>query len=94
MRQARQGLLGGVCVDRAQTAEMARVQRLQQVERLSAAHLADEDAIRPMTKRGPEQVGDGHRRQWRSCPQRRLSAPGLEPKDVRFVQVNLRRLLD
>ena len=48
MRQARECLLGGVRVDGAQAAEMARVQRLQQVEGLGAADLADEDAIGPV----------------------------------------------
>ena len=46
VREARQRLLGGVRVNRAQAAEMAGVERLQQVERFCAAHLADEDAIR------------------------------------------------
>ena len=53
MRQPRQGLLGGVRVNRAHAAEMPSVQRLQQIERFRASHLADEDAVGPVAKRGP-----------------------------------------
>ena len=45
MRQARQSLLGGVSVNRAEAAQVARVEGLQQIERLRAAHLADDDSI-------------------------------------------------
>ena len=50
VRQARERLLRGVRVDGAQAAEMAGVERLQQIERFGAAHLADQDAIRPVTQ--------------------------------------------
>ena len=73
---------------------MARVQRLQQVERFAAADLADEDAIGPMPKRRAEQVRDGDRRQRRFLSERRLRAPGLEPQHVRFVEMNLGGFLD
>ena len=36
MRQARQRLLGGIRVNRAEASEMARVERLEQIERLGA----------------------------------------------------------
>ena len=94
VRQARERLLGGVRVNRAQAAEMAGVQRLQQVERLGAAHLADQDAIGPMTERGAEQVGDRDRRQRRLLSERRLSAPRFEAQHVRLVEVDLGGLLD
>ena len=62
VREARERLLGGVRVDRAQAAEVAGVERLQEVERFRPAHLADEDAIRAMAQRGAQQVGDRDRR--------------------------------
>ena len=94
VRQAREGLLRGVRVDGAQAAEMPGVQRLQQVERFRATDLADEDAIGPMPQGRAEQVGDRDGRQRRLLAERRLRTPCLEPKHVRFVQVNLCRLLD
>ena len=94
VRQARQRLLGGVRVNRAEAAEMAGVERLQQVERLGAAHLADEDAIGSVSKRRAQQVGDGDRRQRRFLSERHLRATRLEPQQVRLVEMNLGRLLD
>ena len=70
------------------------VQRLQQVERFGAADLTDEDAIGPVPQGRAQQVGDRDRRQRRLLAERRLRAPRLEPKHVRLVEVNLRRLLD
>ena len=48
VRQTCEGLFCGVRVDRAETAEVPGVQRLQQVERFRATDFAHEDAIRPM----------------------------------------------
>ena len=73
---------------------MAGVQRLQQVEGLGAADLADEDAIGPVPQCCAQQVRDRDWRQRRLLAERRLRSAGLQPKDVRFVEVNLRRLLD
>ena len=73
MRQPHQRLVGGVRVNRAEAAEVARVQGLQQIECLGAAHLADEDAIGPMPERRPQQVGDGHRP---AAAPRARAAPG------------------
>src|SRR5690349_19215694 len=87
--QACQGLFCGVRVDRAETAEMSGVQRLQQVERFGAAHLADEDAIRPMPQGCTKQVCDRDGRQRRFLAECRLCTPGFEPNDVRFVEMNL-----
>src|SRR6266542_6628457 len=81
-------------MDGAQAAEMARVQRLQQVEGFSAADLTDEDAIGPVPQCRAKQICDGDR--WQRCllSEGCLRAAGLQPNDVRFVEVNLRRLLD
>jgi hypothetical protein len=59
-----------------------------------AAHLAHEDAIGPVPQGRPQQVGDGHGRQRRFLPERRLRAPRLEPHEVGLVDENLGRLLD
>src|SRR6478672_6472579 len=73
---------------------MACVERLQEVERLGAAHLSDEDAIGPVPQCRAKQICDGD--WWQRCllSERCLRAAGLQSKDVRFVEVNLRRLLD
>ena len=81
-------------MDGAQAAKMARVQRLQQIEGLGAADLTDEDAIRPVPQCCAQEIGNRYWRQRRLLYERRLRAAGLQPKDVRFVEVNLRRLLD
>src|SRR5262245_39190415 len=75
--QACQGLFCGVRVDRAETAEVSGVQRLQQVERFGAAYFADEDAIRPMPQGRTKQVRDRDRRQWRFLAECRLCTPGF-----------------
>ena len=48
VRQTCEGLFRGIRVDRAETAEVPGIQRLQQVERFRATDFAHEDAIRPM----------------------------------------------
>ena len=53
MRQARQSLLGGVPVNRAKAAQVACVEGLQQIERLRAAHFANDDSIGPVPESGP-----------------------------------------
>ena len=47
----------GARVDRADAAGMASAPRLQQVQRLGAAHLADRDAVGPQAQRGADQIG-------------------------------------
>src|SRR4029453_16140304 len=94
MCEAREGLLRRVRVDGAQAAEMARVERLQQVEGLRAPDLSDENAIRPVPQCRTEQICDGDWRQRCLLSERRLRSACLQAKDVRFVEVNLRRLLD
>src|SRR6185295_18389848 len=81
-------------MDGAQAAKMTRVQRLQQIEGLGAADLTDEDAIRPVPQCCAKQICDGDWWQRGLLSKRCLRAAGLQPKDVRFVEVNLRRLLD
>ena len=62
-----------------QAAQVAGVERLQQVERFAAAHLADEDAIGPVPQGGAHEVGDRDGRERRLLAERRLRAPRLEP---------------
>src|SRR5713101_4266321 len=94
MRQPRQGLLGGVRVNRAHAAEMSRVQRLEQVECLRTAYLPDQDAIGPVTECRAHQIRNRDRRQWLLLSQGYLCAARLEAQQVRLLQMNLRRLLD
>ena len=92
--QARQCLFGGVRVDGGQTAQVAGVERLQQVERFAAAHLTHQDPIGPVPQGGAHEIGDGDGREGRLLTERSLRATRLEPNQVRLVQVNLRGLLD
>ena len=84
VRQASERLLGGVRVNRAQAPEMTGVQRLEEVERFGAAHLAHQDAIRAVTQRGAQEVGDGDRRE-RAPPVRAVLALAALPGGPRSV---------
>ena len=83
MRHTCQRLCGGVRMNRADRALMPSVQGLQHVERLGSPDLADENAIRPVTKCGPQQVCDrdsGHR----SLVRIRLSTALSSVLSIRF----------
>src|SRR5262245_27219778 len=67
---------------------MARVQRLQQVKRLAATYLANDDAVGTMTQRGPQQVAT------RDRGRIRLRAPGLEPDHVRVRELEFGGVLN
>ena len=92
--EARQRLLGRVRMNGAERALVPRVQRLQQVERLQAPHLTDQDSIRPVSEGRTKEVCDGHGRQRRLLPQWGLRPSCLEPDEVRLVDQNLGRLFD
>ena len=77
----------------AETAQMTRVQGLQQVERLGAAYLTDQDPIRPVTQRRPQKIRDGDGRQGCLMPDRRLCASRLQPDEIWLLQMNLCGLL-
>ena len=94
VRQTCEGLLRGIRVDRAETAEVPGVQRLQQVERFPATDLTNQNAIGSMPQGRPKQVRNRDGRQRRLLAERRLCTSCLEPNHVRFVQVNLCGLLD
>ncbi|KEH08428.1 hypothetical protein GY14_20275 [Delftia tsuruhatensis] len=58
--QAQQRAERGAGVDRGDTARMAGAPHLDEIQRLGAAHLADDDAIRPQAHGRPHQFGHGH----------------------------------
>ena len=68
---------------------MAGVHRLEHVERLGAADLADDDPVGPHAQRVPDELAD-----------RDLAfaldvlRPGLEPEHVLLVELELGRVLD
>src|SRR3954471_7569804 len=93
MREPRQGLVGGVRVDRAEASEVAGVEGLQEVEGLGAADLADDDPSGQVHKGCAEQVSDADRRQRRLVPQRHLSSPRLQSEQIGFVEMDLCGLL-
>src|ERR1700752_516804 len=59
MRKPRQRLLGVVRVNCSHAPEMARVQRLQEVERLRTADLPNEDPVGAMAERRADEIRDG-----------------------------------
>src|SRR6185295_1354269 len=93
VRQSRQRLVGGVCVDRAQASEVTGIEGLQQVECLSPADLADDDAIGPVPEGCTKQVGD--RDSWQRClmSQRHLCPSRFESKKVWLIEVDFCCLL-
>ena len=94
MRQARQGLLGGIPVNRAEAAQVARVEGLQQIECLRAAYLAHDDSIGSVPESGPQQVRDRDGRQRRFMSERHLGPSRFESEQVRLVEMDFRSLLD
>ena len=78
----------------AAAAVVPRVQRREQVDHLGATHLTDQDPVRPVAKRRPEQVRDGHGWKRLFLPHRRLRAPGLETDEVGLIDQDFRGLFD
>src|SRR5688500_7960700 len=73
---------------------MSRVQRLEEVEGLQAANLSEKNAVRPMSQRGSQQIGNGHCRNRSFLPKRHLCPSRLEPNQVRFLNQDLRGLFN
>ena len=92
--EPRERLLCGVCMDCAQAAKMTCVEGLQEVERFRASDLADQDSIGPMTKGCTHQIRDRDGRQRLLLSKRYLPSACFEPKQIRFLEVNLGRLLN
>ena len=86
---AGQRVARGVGVDGGHAAVMAGVHRLQHVERLAAAHLADDDAIGPHAQRVAHQVALGH-----LAASFQAGEPGLQPHHVRLLQLQFGGVLD
>lgn len=88
------GLLGGVRVNRAQAAEVTRIQRLKEVEGLGTAYFPEQDAIGSMPQRCPEQIRNGYRGEWRFLAEWNLRATCFKPQQVRLDEMNFGRLFD
>ena len=68
---------------------MARVHRLEHVERLGAADLSDDDAIGTHAQRVPHEIPDG------DCPfSLDVRRPSLEPEHVALIELQLGGILD
>ena len=87
--QPGQRVVGGVGVHRGQRALVAGVHRLQHVQRLAAADLADDDPVRAHPQRVADQVADGHR-----AAALDVRRPGLQPDHVLLLQRQLGGVLD
>ena len=84
----RERLARAVGVQRAHRAVVAGVHRLQQVERLGSAHLADDDALRPHAQTVANQVA--HRDRALALDVRR---PRFQPHHMRLLELKLGRVL-
>ncbi len=87
--EARERVARRVGVQRGQRAVVAGVHRLEHVERLAAAALADDDAVGPHAQRVDHQLADGDFAL--ALDARRLA---LERDDVVLRQAQFRRVLD
>ncbi len=87
--EARQRVARRVGVHGRQAAVVAGVHRLQHVERLAAAALADHDAVGPHAQRVAHQVADRDR-----ALALDVRRPRLEPDHVLLRQLQLGRVLD
>ena len=79
----------GVRVHGGHRSVVSRVQRLQHVERLRAAHLADDDAIGAHAQRVAHELADRH-----LSPTLEVRGTALEAQDVRLLEPQLGRVLD
>ena len=86
---AGQRVARGVGVDGGHAAVVAGVHRLQHVERLAAAHLADDDAVGPHAQRVADQIA---LRDLAASFQ--TGGAGFQPHDVRLLQLQFRGVLD
>ena len=80
---------GGVGVDRGHRPVVAGVHRLEHVERLAGADLADDDPVGPHAQRVLDQVALGD-----LALALDVRRPGLEPRDMLLLQLELGRILD
>lgn len=67
---------------------MARVEELEQVKRLAAANLAEDDSVGPVTQGSLEKIPN--RDGWQPV----LRLPRFKPDKVRLLQLNFRRVFD
>src|SRR5499426_4489021 len=82
--ETRQGLARVVGVQRAHRTVVAGVHRLQQVERLGSAYLADDDALGPHTQTVAHEITHGH-----LAFAFQVGRPGLQAHHVRLLQLQL-----
>ena len=87
--QARKRVASGVGVDGRHRPVMPGVHRLQHVECLGAAHLADQDAVGPHSEAVPEQLADRE-----LALALDVGGAVLQGDDVRVVDLELRCVLD
>ena len=87
--EARERVAGRVGVDGGERALVARVHRLEHVDRLGAADLTDDDAVGPHAQSVPHEVADAHL----ALPLD-VGRPCLERDDVLLVELQLGCVLD
>ena len=94
VRESRECLTRGICVDCTDRALVTGVQSLQQVEGFSTANLANQNPIRPVPQRRPQQVRDRDGWHRSLLAERLLQAASFEPHQIRFVDSDFGRLFD
>src|SRR5258707_13677118 len=86
--EARETLLCGICVNRAQTPGVTGVQELQEVEGLSAADFAQNQSVRAMAEGRLQEIANSH------CRKAVLFAAGFKADEVCLRQLKLGRVFD
>src|SRR5215208_5058480 len=81
-------------MDRAETAQVTRVEGLQQIEGLRAPDLAHQNAIGSMAQRCPDQIGNRDGWQRRFLSHWELRPPSFKSQQIWLGEMDLRRLLD
>jgi hypothetical protein len=88
VREASDGLAGGIGMKRTEATSVPCVQGLEQIKGFSTTHFADDDSVRPVAQSGLQQVADGHG--WQSS----LFAAGFQSHQVGLSDVQFSRVLD
>ena len=81
-RKPGETLLGRRCMDGREAAGVTRIEKLQEIERLTATYLTENDPVRAVAEGCFQQVTDAH------CRQAVLRLPRLETNQIVLIHLN------
>jgi hypothetical protein len=87
-RKPGEALLGRCRVDCRETPRVTCIEKLQEIERLTAPYLTENDPVRAVSEGGFQQVTDAHSRQ------SVLGLPGLKTNQIVLIHLNFRCVFD